>query len=65
MFETLSQLPVGQLIYLAGVICAFTAFGVSLAFVHAWSNARVTPPQRPAAEDVRDLRPLQTARMAA
>lgn len=40
MFETLSQLSTGQQVYLLTVIGAFSAFGVSLAFVHTWSNLK-------------------------
>lgn len=65
MLETLSQLPAGQLAYLIGVICAFSAFGVSLAFVHAWSNMKVSPRRTPAVEAAPDLRHEQTLRMAA
>ncbi len=66
MIEALSQLPVAHQAYLATVIAAFSAFGATLAIVHGWSNAPVrTRDRRPAAEDVRDLRPLQTARLAA
>lgn len=65
MFETLSQLPAGQLAYLIGVICAFSAFGVTLAFVHAWSNAKVSPRRTPAAASAQDLQSEPTLRMAA